>query len=32
MLNVVPPAVDAAAFAGAPVPAGLSADETHAYQ
>jgi pimeloyl-ACP methyl ester carboxylesterase len=32
MPNVVPPAIDAAAFAGAPVPAGLSADETHAYE
>jgi pimeloyl-ACP methyl ester carboxylesterase len=31
MPGVVPPAIDAAAFAGAPVPAGLSADETHAY-
>jgi pimeloyl-ACP methyl ester carboxylesterase len=29
---VVPPAIDAAALAGAPVPAGLSADETHAYE
>ena len=32
MPGVIPPAIDAAAFAGAPVPAGLSADETHAYQ
>lgn len=32
MPNVVPPAIDAAALAGAPVPAGLSADEEHAYQ
>ena len=32
MPNVVPPEVDAAAFAGAPVPAGLSADERHAYE
>jgi pimeloyl-ACP methyl ester carboxylesterase len=32
MPRVVPPAIDAAAFAGAPVPAGLSADEKHAYQ
>jgi pimeloyl-ACP methyl ester carboxylesterase len=32
MPGVVPPAIDAAALAGAPVPAGLSADETHAYQ
>lgn len=31
MPNVVPPAIDAAAFGGAPVPAGLSADEEHAY-
>ena len=29
---VIPPAIDAAAFAGAPVPAGLSADEKHAYE
>ena len=29
---VVPPAIDAAALAGAPVPAGLSADERHAYE
>ena len=29
---VVPPAIDAAALAGAPVPAGLSADEKHAYE
>jgi pimeloyl-ACP methyl ester carboxylesterase len=32
MPNVVPPAIDAAAFSGAPVPAGLSADETQAYR
>ncbi len=32
MPNVVPPAIDAAAFSGAAVPAGLSADETQAYQ
>jgi pimeloyl-ACP methyl ester carboxylesterase len=32
MPKVIPPAVDAAALAGAPVPAGLSADETHAYE
>ena len=31
MPNVIPPAIDAAALAGAPVPAGLSADEAHAY-
>ncbi len=31
MPNVIPPAIDAAALAGAPVPAGLSADEKHAY-
>jgi pimeloyl-ACP methyl ester carboxylesterase len=29
---VVPPAIDAAALAGAPAPAGLSADETRAYE
>jgi pimeloyl-ACP methyl ester carboxylesterase len=29
---VLPPAIDAAALAGAPVPAGLSADEEHAYE
>jgi pimeloyl-ACP methyl ester carboxylesterase len=29
---VIPPAIDAAALAGAPVPAGLSADEKHAYE
>jgi len=29
---VVPPAIDAAALAGAPVPAGLSAEERHAYE
>jgi pimeloyl-ACP methyl ester carboxylesterase len=32
MPNVVPPALDAAALAGAPVPAGLAADEKHAYE
>ena len=32
MPNVVPPAIDAAALAGAPMPAGLSADEAHAYE
>jgi pimeloyl-ACP methyl ester carboxylesterase len=32
MPGVVPPAIDAAAFAGASVPAGLSADEKHAYE
>ena len=32
MPAVIPPAIDAAALAGAPVPAGLSADETHAYE
>jgi pimeloyl-ACP methyl ester carboxylesterase len=32
MPGVVPPAIDAAAFADAPVPAGLSADEKHAYE
>jgi len=32
MPNVVPPAIDSAAFAGEPVPAGLSADERHAYE
>ncbi len=32
MPGVVPPAIDAAAFAGAAVPAGLSADEKHAYE
>ena len=32
MPGVVPPAIDAAAFAGAPVPAGLSADEKRAYE
>ena len=32
MPGVVPPAIDAAAFTGAPVPAGLSADEKHAYE
>jgi pimeloyl-ACP methyl ester carboxylesterase len=32
MPNVIPPGIDAAALAGAPVPSGLSADETHAYE
>ena len=32
MPGVVPPAIDTAAFAGAPVPAGLSADEKRAYE
>jgi pimeloyl-ACP methyl ester carboxylesterase len=32
MAGVVPPAIDAAALAGAPVPAGLSDDEKHAYE
>jgi len=32
MANVVPPAIDAAAFSGAPAPAGLSADEKLAYE
>ena len=32
MPGVVPPAIDAAALAGAPLPAGLSADERHAYE
>ena len=32
MPGVVPPAIDAAAFAGGPVPAGLSPDEKHAYE
>jgi pimeloyl-ACP methyl ester carboxylesterase len=32
MPNVVPPDIDAAALAGQPVPAGLSADEAHAYR
>ncbi len=31
MPQVIPPAIDAAALAGAPVPAGLSADEKHCY-
>jgi pimeloyl-ACP methyl ester carboxylesterase len=31
MPNVIPPAIDAAALAGAPAPAGLSADERLAY-
>jgi pimeloyl-ACP methyl ester carboxylesterase len=32
MPNVVPEAIDVAAFAGATTPAGLSADEQHAYE
>ncbi len=32
MPGAVPPDVDKAAFAGAPAPAGLSADEKHAYE
>ena len=32
MPGVVPPAINAAAAAGAPLPAGLSADEEHAYE
>ena len=32
MPNVVPPGIDGAAFGGAPVPAGLSADERHAFE
>ena len=32
MPGVIPPAINAAAAAGAPVPAGLSADEEHAYE
>lgn len=32
MPQVIPPAIDAAALAGAPVPAGLSADEKHCYE
>jgi pimeloyl-ACP methyl ester carboxylesterase len=32
MPGAVPPPLDAAAFAGAPVPAGLSGDEKHAYE
>jgi pimeloyl-ACP methyl ester carboxylesterase len=32
MPGAVPPAIDAAAFAGAPAPAGLSAEEQRAYQ
>jgi pimeloyl-ACP methyl ester carboxylesterase len=32
MPKVLPPAINAAAFAGAPLPAGLSADEAHAYE
>jgi pimeloyl-ACP methyl ester carboxylesterase len=32
MPKVVPPDIDAAALAGAPVPAGLSAEERHAYE
>jgi hypothetical protein len=31
MPGAVPPDIDKAAFAGAPVPSGLSADEQHAY-
>ena len=32
MPNVVPPEIDQAAFAGKPLPPGLSADEAHAYK
>lgn len=32
MPKVVPPEIDAAALAGAPVPAGLAPDEKHAYE
>ena len=32
MPNVVPPAIDAAAFAGKPVPTGFSAEEEQAYE
>ena len=32
MPNVVPPNIDVAAFTGAPVPDGLSAEERHAYE
>jgi pimeloyl-ACP methyl ester carboxylesterase len=32
MANVIPPAIDQAAFSGAPAPAGLSADEKLAYE
>jgi pimeloyl-ACP methyl ester carboxylesterase len=32
MPGVIPPTINAAALAGAPVPAGLSADEKHAYE
>jgi pimeloyl-ACP methyl ester carboxylesterase len=32
MPGVIPPAIGAGALAGAPVPAGLSADEKHAYE
>jgi pimeloyl-ACP methyl ester carboxylesterase len=32
MAGVVPPSLNAAAFSGAPVPAGLSGDEQHAYE
>jgi len=32
MPAAVPPDIDKAAFAGAPAPSGLSADETHAYE
>ena len=31
MANVIPPTIDAAAFSGAPAPAGLSAEEKEAY-
>jgi pimeloyl-ACP methyl ester carboxylesterase len=32
MPGVIPPDINAAAFSGAPVPAGLSGDEKHAYE
>ena len=32
MPNVVPPEIDGAAFAGKPLPAGLTGDEKHAYE
>ncbi len=32
MPQVIPPAIDAAALAGAPAPAGLSAEELHCYE
>src|SRR5262245_11579443 len=32
MPGVIPPEIDAAAFVGAPVPAGLSGEERHAYE